>query len=161
MPTSRKICDDGGDAASQIDSDGGTMLGQMPSTSPAKPSTKKHRVSTNGDASRPSCIAARHSANAFTNASSGTGASHQKFPLSNQRAMIRESRNGSHALTSPMNATTTSTSGRARVRAVRCVGPSVFRISQHRSEEHTSELQSLMRISYAVFCLKKNKNTQR
>src|SRR3546814_9231525 len=27
-----------------------------------------------------------------------------------------------------------------------------------RSEEHTSELQSLMRISYAVFCLKKNKN---
>src|SRR3546814_10734774 len=28
----------------------------------------------------------------------------------------------------------------------------------HRSEEHTSELQSLMRISYAVFCLKK-KNT--
>src|SRR3546814_8280794 len=32
----------------------------------------------------------------------------------------------------------------------------------HRSEEHTSELQSLMRISYAVFCLKKKKqeNTQ-
>src|SRR3546814_1759263 len=29
-----------------------------------------------------------------------------------------------------------------------------------RSEEHTSELQSLMRISYAVFCLKKTKNTQ-
>src|SRR3546814_1100791 len=28
-----------------------------------------------------------------------------------------------------------------------------------RSEEHTSELQSLMRISYAVFCLKKNNNT--
>src|SRR3546814_8935335 len=29
-----------------------------------------------------------------------------------------------------------------------------------RSEEHTSELQSLMRISYAVFCLKKQNNTQ-
>src|SRR3546814_9395039 len=29
-----------------------------------------------------------------------------------------------------------------------------------RSEEHTSELQSLMRISYAVFCLKKTKHTQ-
>src|SRR3546814_4758132 len=28
----------------------------------------------------------------------------------------------------------------------------------HRSEEHTSELQSLMRISYAVFCLKKKNN---
>src|SRR3546814_1023040 len=29
-----------------------------------------------------------------------------------------------------------------------------------RSEEHTSELQSLMRISYAVFCLKKKKNSK-
>src|SRR3546814_10062176 len=29
----------------------------------------------------------------------------------------------------------------------------------YRSEEHTSELQSLMRISYAVFCLKKKKTT--
>src|SRR3546814_3490786 len=29
----------------------------------------------------------------------------------------------------------------------------------HRSEEHTSELQSLMRISYAVFCLKKKKTS--
>src|SRR3546814_4733608 len=29
-----------------------------------------------------------------------------------------------------------------------------------RSEEHTSELQSLMRISYAVFCLKKKKHMQ-
>src|SRR3546814_8418203 len=33
----------------------------------------------------------------------------------------------------------------------------VVRIFQERSEEHTSELQSLMRISYAVFCLKKKK----
>src|SRR3546814_6464166 len=30
-------------------------------------------------------------------------------------------------------------------------------VHRERSEEHTSELQSLMRISYAVFCLKKNK----
>src|SRR3546814_4473341 len=30
-----------------------------------------------------------------------------------------------------------------------------------RSEEHTSELQSLMRISYAVFCLKKKKNKKK
>src|SRR3546814_6795679 len=36
------------------------------------------------------------------------------------------------------------------------IGPSVWRLSSVlRSEEHTSELQSLMRISYAVFCLKK------
>src|SRR3546814_1290938 len=31
----------------------------------------------------------------------------------------------------------------------------------HRSEEHTSELQSLMRISYAVFCLKKKTQTHK
>src|SRR3546814_9397612 len=38
----------------------------------------------------------------------------------------------------------------------------VVRGTDGRSEEHTSELQSLMRISYAVFCLKKqkSKNTQ-
>src|SRR3546814_2552207 len=34
-------------------------------------------------------------------------------------------------------------------------------IKNRRSEEHTSELQSLMRISYAVFCLKKKKQTPR
>src|SRR3546814_6745063 len=34
------------------------------------------------------------------------------------------------------------------------------RFRARRSEEHTSELKSLMRISYAVFCLKKKKNTQ-
>src|SRR3546814_5046398 len=33
----------------------------------------------------------------------------------------------------------------------------VPRLRRERSEEHTSELQSLMRISYAVFCLKKKK----
>src|SRR3546814_7975826 len=47
--------------------------------------------------------------------------------------------------------------GRAPVGAVGSLG----QISREyvRSEEHTSELQSLMRISYAVFCLKKNKIT--
>src|SRR3546814_3984384 len=34
-------------------------------------------------------------------------------------------------------------------------------VAGHRSEEHTSELQSLMRISYAVFCLKKKKKQSR
>src|SRR3546814_7451281 len=34
-------------------------------------------------------------------------------------------------------------------------------IDGRRSEEHTSELQSLMRISYAVFCLKKQKKNRR
>src|SRR3546814_1636210 len=46
----------------------------------------------------------------------------------------------------------------------RCIGAiaHAFDLGQReqavRSEEHTSELQSLMRISYAVFCLKKKKN---
>src|SRR3546814_6963035 len=42
------------------------------------------------------------------------------------------------------------------------IGPGIFQLEEAfriRSEEHTSELQSLMRISYAVFCLKKKKNT--
>src|SRR3546814_5873954 len=42
---------------------------------------------------------------------------------------------------------------RCRAASSDCDTPAV------RSEEHTSELQSLMRISYAVFCLKKKKNT--
>src|SRR3546814_3283345 len=41
--------------------------------------------------------------------------------------------------------------------ACRCGLPE--RLGPSRSEEHTSELQSLMRISYAVFCLKQKKNT--
>src|SRR3546814_1755277 len=40
-----------------------------------------------------------------------------------------------------------------------CV-PKMARRILGRSEEHTSELQSLMRISYAVFCLKKKKQTK-
>src|SRR3546814_4800332 len=36
----------------------------------------------------------------------------------------------------------------------------LLQTTPHRSEEHTSELQSLMRISYAVFCLKKKKQKQ-
>src|SRR3546814_10549477 len=36
----------------------------------------------------------------------------------------------------------------------------LLKTHDRRSEEHTSELQSLMRISYAVFCLKKKKTNQ-
>src|SRR3546814_5520374 len=37
------------------------------------------------------------------------------------------------------------------------INPQPTRLRMGRSEEHTSELQSLMRISYAVFCLKKKR----
>src|SRR3546814_4600600 len=43
--------------------------------------------------------------------------------------------------------------------AVAELGPPIF-AQLARSEEHTSELQSLMRISYAVFCLKKKKKRE-
>src|SRR3546814_4171736 len=41
------------------------------------------------------------------------------------------------------------------------IDPWLARSRQERSEEHTSELQSLMRISYAVFCLKKKNERRR
>src|SRR3546814_8379264 len=44
---------------------------------------------------------------------------------------------------------------RLEIAAESCLPSSVWR-----SEEHTSELQSLMRISYAVFCLKKKQNKE-
>src|SRR3546814_9842317 len=40
-----------------------------------------------------------------------------------------------------------------------CVAAAFMSVPDARSEEHTSELQSLMRISYAVFCLKKKNST--
>src|SRR3546814_2333641 len=53
-----------------------------------------------------------------------------------------------HAVTKPQKPTT------------RQGGAGLTRWGEGRSEEHTSELQSLMRISYAVFCLKKKTKIQ-
>src|SRR3546814_10609570 len=50
--------------------------------------------------------------------------------------------------------------GKLAWRALRAVLPAKEDFP-YRSEEHTSELQSLMRISYAVFCLKKKNTTKR
>src|SRR3546814_7681592 len=47
--------------------------------------------------------------------------------------------------------------GRAVTNLSAEMGSVIAPVPQRRSEEHTSELQSLMRISYAVFCLKKKK----
>src|SRR3546814_3042604 len=50
--------------------------------------------------------------------------------------------------------------GRAAARSARSAvmpAAAAMMVAAARSEEHTSELQSLMRISYAVFCLKKKK----
>src|SRR3546814_5003985 len=60
-----------------------------------------------------------------------------------------------HSLTGPLIAlTVTRMGGDGFAGSVEPRGAAVGR-----SEEHTSELQSLMRTSYAVFCLKKQKNT--
>src|SRR3546814_3961191 len=55
---------------------------------------------------------------------------------------------------------------RCKIRRILKIGDQRFgrhamRVGKARSEEHTSELQSLMRISYAVFCLKKKKNMKK
>src|SRR3546814_10583090 len=50
--------------------------------------------------------------------------------------------------------------GAAGDRRLDAGGKQSFEDIEQRSEEHTSELQSLMRISYAVFCLKKKKTNQ-
>src|SRR3546814_8211715 len=72
-------------------------------------------------------------------------------------ARLQQGRVGAHSGATAFG----STSGRAQVRSYSAnragfssAGPTDPR---PRSEEHTSELQSLMRISYAVFCLKKKK----
>src|SRR3546814_7420459 len=49
------------------------------------------------------------------------------------------------------------TAGATVERILTDYGDVTVKMNRHRSEEHTSELQSLMRISYAVFCLKKKK----
>src|SRR3546814_1607897 len=65
---------------------------------------------------------------------------------------------------SPRGAVTVRGSGSAAPAIAAITGrtnsSAVTKAETGRSEEHTSELQSLMRISYAVFCLKKKKNNK-
>src|SRR3546814_7309253 len=50
-------------------------------------------------------------------------------------------------------------SGSNLIRVKHCMQPQYCPTQHNRSKEQTTELQSLMRLSYAVFCLKKKKNT--
>src|SRR3546814_7559868 len=72
-----------------------------------------------------------------------------------KKAGVRFSSRRSTPSTSPDS---TSRRRRRRWRSSRQWAPTTSPSSTTRSEEHTSELQSLMRISYAVFSLKKKKN---
>src|SRR3546814_5551729 len=71
--------------------------------------------------------------------------SHRRQPITTVNCARRGFIRMAKPCTSLWNARTT--------KAYSC--PATCAGSLHRSEEHTSELQSLMRISYAVFCLKK------
>src|SRR3546814_1824961 len=75
------------------------------------------------------------------------------------RALVRRT---AHRLTSPQSSSCFQGPVAASHHAAEGVGrPFVELLDKHgRSEEHTSELQSLMRISYAVFCLKKKNNLE-
>src|SRR3546814_5443559 len=80
------------------------------------------------------------------------------IPGARMRYCILVTNNGSGtatgiAIADPLPAGTSFVPGSLRSGAS-CAGAATAR-----SEEHTSELQSLMRISYAVFCLKKKNNT--
>src|SRR3546814_6182129 len=66
-------------------------------------------------------------------------------------------RRGAAGDASPLSASAPPVHGRARAET----SPTPYDCRCPRSEEHTSELQSLMRISYAVFCLKKKKHTNK
>src|SRR3546814_2049125 len=101
----------------------------------------------------------------------GTIASHV-IPLDNSqtagshaatsRSDRRTSMNMVMALATPLTMVTRTQKPTSRVRRQRSGkvwdGDTCIPTFYGRSEEHTSELQSLMRISYAVFCLKKKKN---
>src|SRR3546814_5494925 len=75
----------------------------------------------------------------------------------------RRTQSGPRVSGSVCGAWRTSGRGKARGRVPAGYGGgigSAGRVNAPRSEEHTSELQSLMRISYAVFCLKKKKDRE-
>src|SRR3546814_8021370 len=74
-----------------------------------------------------------------------------------QHGAEREHRHGGHGLDTTAGRSGSGLEGR-QVRSVRERHQELREALLRRSEEHTSELQSLMRISYAVFCLKKKKN---
>src|SRR3546814_10093510 len=79
-----------------------------------------------------------------------------------QRAGARGAQCSSdHLSTAVFGANTSApTSDRVTHQATHWVARTALSVDHPRSEEHTSELQSLMRISYAVFCLKNKTNTQ-
>src|SRR3546814_3326911 len=76
------------------------------------------------------------------------------------RATIRQIKNYAHISEAPRFLLSSRFKRRQRIGIESPANGTRLVIAAGRSEEHTSELQSLMRISYAVFCLKKKNNTK-
>src|SRR3546814_6299636 len=76
-------------------------------------------------------------------------------PISSARSVRRKAK--ARRSSSPRCNTQAMTLHLAEISAAVAPGAHAVLLLDQRSEEHTSELQSLMRISYAVFCLKKKK----
>src|SRR3546814_2875557 len=64
------------------------------------------------------------------------------------------------ALRKPAKISQLSPQKQRRQNSIRTIPTAIQRSPRRRSEEHTSELQSLLRISYAVFCFKKKKERE-
>src|SRR3546814_4588625 len=77
----------------------------------------------------------------------------------NRSGLLRYARNDAISFASAVNSSADTPSGTPR-KSRPGTAPGRRRPRPYRSEEHTSELQSLMRISYAVFCLKKKQETR-
>src|SRR3546814_9314833 len=72
-----------------------------------------------------------------------------------KKKMMITTSGGSDRMTSAKITIGTDSHGRRTARSTASARPNATPVTETRSEEHTSELQSLMRISYAVVCLKK------
>src|SRR3546814_1528489 len=92
-------------------------------------------------------------------------------PVQVQRSVLKEKTSREKAMeqaaqwiapvTTSIAAVMVALNGGARLTGYGFIVFAIGSIAWSRSEEHTSELQSLMRISYAVFCLKKKKHKQK
>src|SRR3546814_2715312 len=101
---------------------------------------------------RPGIVQPSHTFNPFDPRTAPAGMAHRG--LSHLQSVRPECRADGRGVSRDSVAPTSRVS---RYGAARLLDMNGFRRARKRSEEHTSELQSLMRISYAVFCLNKNK----
>src|SRR3546814_8443172 len=89
---------------------------------------------------------------------SDTGTTWSPEACNTRVGVFTRGRNAQASISARAASSFTAVSGVVDLRHISLNQPSCSALPSGRSEEHTSELQSLMRISYAVFCLTKKKN---